>query len=307
MLPNHQNRKKEDRGHACGTLRPAPMAGRRLLARPAWTALSHPRVELAQQHRQRCFCSGGSSSGSSGSSSSGGSSSRRRATSGTEGCSTEPGDDAVPPTAAADATQRWLDTMVIGLGLCPFTKPLRKRPHSLRLRHSFATSDEELVRDLDEELQLLQPGITGPDGFVKHPAAPTPETSLLVVAPWDGSRDDPSYYLSDFRAFLNAAWTVEDRIAANGLADHIQLACFHPAAVYNTYADLAATTEPGEFYDPAQFAIRSPHPTFHFLRARDIAAAVDKAPSAANIPDVNKRRLRELGPGHARAVFESLL
>jgi hypothetical protein len=210
-------------------------------------------------------------------------------------------------TAVTGATQHWIDSMVVGLGLCPFTKPLRKRPHSLRVRHSFATNDDQLVQCVDQELQLLQPGITGPDGFTKHPSAPTPETTLLVVAPWNGHYSEPDYYLRDFRAFLNAAWAVESRIETNGLADHIQLACFHPEAVFNTYADLAPTTEPGEYYDPAQFAIRSPYPTFHFLRARDIAAAVDQAPSAANIPDVNKRRLRELGPVHARALFEDLL
>eukprot|EP01043_Picozoa_sp_COSAG02_P024222 COSAG02_NODE_1318_length_13293_cov_39.414886_7_plen_258_part_00 len=215
--------------------------------------------------------------------------------------------DEGPSTAVTEATSRWIESMVVGLGLCPFTKPLRKRPHALRLRHCFATNDHELVQSVDQELQLLQPGITGPDGFAKHPSAPTPETTLLVVAPWNGHYTERDYYLRDFRAFLNAAWAVESRIESNGLADHIQLACFHPQAVFNTYADLAPTTEPGEYYDPAQFAIRSPYPTFHFLRARDIAAAVDQAPSAANIPDVNKRRLRELGPVHARALFEDLL
>ena len=193
---------------------------------------------------------------------------------------------AAADTVALEATQRWITSMVVGLALCPFTKPLRKRPHSLRLQQSFATSDDDLVACVDAELQLLQPGITADTGFVKHPPAPTPETSLLVVAPVGGGFD-PGYYLSDFRAFLNAAWTVEERIAANGLSDHVQLACFHPHAVYNTYSDLASTTEPGEYYDPAQFAIRSPYPTFHFLRARDIADAVeDHGSSAANIPDV---------------------
>ena len=57
----------------------------------------------------------------------------------------------------------------------------------------------------------------------------------------------------------------------------------------------------------AQYAIRSPHPTYHFLRAQDVADAVAASPSAASIPDTNKRRLRELGPGHARAMFEALL
>ena len=131
-------------------------------------------------------------------------------------------------TAVTEATQRWIDSMVVGLGLCPFTKPLRKRPHSLRTRHSFATNEEELVQCVDQELQLLQPGITGPGGFVKHPPSPTPETTLLVVAPWDGHYSGPGYYLRDFRAFLNAAWAVESRIDANGLGDHIQVLSLPP-------------------------------------------------------------------------------
>ena len=100
---------------------------------------------------------------------------------------------------------------------------------------------------------------------------------------------------------------MEERIAAAELSDSVQLACFHPCAVYNTYAELAPTTQEGMYYDPAQFSIRSPYPTFHFLRARDIADAVAASPAAAKIPEINQRRLRELGPAHARAVFESLL
>jgi hypothetical protein len=44
-----------------------------------------------------------------------------------------------------------------------------------------------------------------------------------------------------------------------------------------------------------RYAIRSPLPTLHFLRAADVAAAVSDNAAAANIPTANKRRLRELG------------
>ncbi len=39
--------------------------------------------------------------------------------------------------------------------------------------------------------------------------------------------------------------------------------------------------------------------------SRRLSAA--QSPAAAKIPEINQRRLRELGPAHARTVFESLL
>ena len=142
--------------------------------------------------------------------------------------------------AALAATQRWVDEMVVGLALCPYTKPLRQRPHALRLQLTTAQDTPGLLAAVDAELQLLKPGIGE-----KHPAAPTPETTLLVVAPPDGSATHPlgEGFLGDFREFLHAAWAVEERIAAAELSDSVQLACFHPCAVYNTYAELAPTTQ----------------------------------------------------------------
>ena len=202
--------------------------------------------------------------------------------------------------------------MVVGMALCPFTKPLRQRPSSLRMTLTAATTTEELSDAIDNELMLLSAGL----GHVSPPP-PTPETTLLVVAQpnacsyeaavavaaagGDASPSPP--FLHDFAAFLRMAWVAEDRIAAAGLADDIQIACFHPRAVYNLYAEGPADTAE----DPAQFAIRSPLPTIHFLRARDIAAAVESNPSAANIPDVNKRRLREMGEQRVQAVWQQLM
>ena len=47
--------------------------------------------------------------------------------------------------------------------------------------------------------------------------------------------------------------------------------------------------------DAADYTIRSPYPTVHLLRECDLLEAVEGYPNADRIPDVNKRRLRNLG------------
>jgi hypothetical protein len=78
--------------------------------------------------------------------------------------------------ARLGSTQRWLDEMVVGMVLCPFTKPLRNRPSALRMQLTTAKSNEQLSEAIDSELALLRPGIG-----MMHPPAPIPETTLLVL------------------------------------------------------------------------------------------------------------------------------
>ena len=54
-----------------------------------------------------------------------------------------------------------------------------------------------------------------------------------------------------------------------GLVGHLQLVQFHPNAVHSVYAE---TSVP----DAADFSIRSPLPTFHFLR--EVAELIFSAP-----------------------------
>ena len=167
-------------------------------------------------------------------------------------------------------TERWLERVVIGQKLCPFAPPSQAK---LRLLASVAADEEEIVAEVATEARLLHQGILTPgDAF--------PETTLLVLPTLDCT--------ATWQAFVHLSWRLQsDAIVATGLAEHLQLVLFHPAAVHSIYAVGAA--------DAADFSIRSPFPTVHLLREVDMLAAVQRYPDAAGIPARNKAKLRALG------------
>ena len=167
-------------------------------------------------------------------------------------------------------TERWLERVVIGKKLCPFAPPSQAK---LRLLASVAADEEEIVAEVATEARLLHQGILTPgDEF--------PETTLLVLPTLDCT--------ATWQAFVHLSWRLQsDAIVATGLAEHLQLVLFHPAAVHSIYAVGAE--------DAADFSIRSPFPTVHLLREVDMLAAVQRYPDAAGIPARNKAKLRALG------------
>ena len=175
-------------------------------------------------------------------------------------------------SSAQAQTARWLDSVVIGKKLCPFAPPVRAK---LRLFTSAAADEEEVVAEVATEARRLHQGILTPgDEF--------PETTLVVLPPTLDCT-------ATWRDFVHLSWRLQsDAIVANGLAEHLQLVLFHPAAVHSVYADAGAE-------DAADFSIRSPFPTVHLLREVDMLAAVRSYPDAAGIPARNKARLRALG------------
>ena len=87
---------------------------------------------------------------------------------------------------------------------------------------------------------------------------------------------------------VRLSWQLQaEAIVERGHADALQLVLFHPNAVHSTYGEGPP--------DAADFSIRAPYPTVHLLREMDLLEAVQGYPNAAQIPDVNKRRLRALG------------
>ena len=54
-----------------------------------------------------------------------------------------------------------------------------------------------------------------------------------------------------------------------GLQNELQVVLFHPRAVHSLYEQADCGRE-----SATNYSIRSPYPTFHFLRERDILAAI---------------------------------
>ena len=161
------------------------------------------------------------------------------------------------------ATRRWLERAVIGLGLCPFAKAVYVR-QQVRFVLCDAT-DETALRDaLRAELQHL---------------AHTPESEVdttLLVHP---------HVLQDFHdynQFLGVADALLRKLRLQGV---LQVASFHPQYCFHD-------CEPDAIEN---YSNRSPYPTRHLLRESSIDRAVAAFPDAERIYGANIETLRALG------------
>lgn len=114
--------------------------------------------------------------------------------------------------AHATAVQMWLDTMIIGMGLCPWAKPANEAG-GIRIVTSSASTPQEVLEDLQREAKKLQ-------GWLPEPQAGSPVTTLLVCPSVEEWRD-----FENFDAF-------REEILLNGevLTEEFQckIVCFHP-------------------------------------------------------------------------------
>jgi len=174
--------------------------------------------------------------------------------------------------AEIEATERWVERVVIGLNLCPFAKAVQAKGQ-IRYRQSSASTNRELLTDLGAELEAL------------HAADPSLVDTTLLVHP---------HVLCDFHdynAFLVEASALLRRMRLEGV---LQIAGFHPDYCFgDSVAD-----------DPANYTNRSPHPMLHLLREASVSRAVDGFPDAARIYERNMQTLRALEPAALRQLRE---
>jgi hypothetical protein len=119
-----------------------------------------------------------------------------------------PGRQAQPAAKSCpvEACRTWVDSMVIGLSLCPWAKPVRDSG-GLRYTVTHAREAEGLSAALLHEIDLLQ-------------SDPEIETTLLV---------HPHVFADDFLAFTQYTQNTEAWMQDEGLVDDFQLVGFHPA------------------------------------------------------------------------------
>mmetsp|Transcript_63398 Transcript_63398/g.204341 ORF Transcript_63398/g.204341 Transcript_63398/m.204341 type:complete len:228 (-) Transcript_63398:15-698(-) len=178
---------------------------------------------------------------------------------------------AAGPEARLAATRMWLEDVVVAGGLCPFARRVADGPR-LRLRASEAADAEALVAELAAEAAVL---------VGAQRAGELLETTLLVL---DGQRP----FVAEWLDFVRLSWRLQaEAILGQGFAGDLQLVLFHPRAVRSAYAQGPA--------DPADYALRAPHPTLHLLREADVLEAVRSFPGADQIPRHNQARLRKQG------------
>jgi hypothetical protein len=169
-------------------------------------------------------------------------------------------------------TRRWIETLVIGLNLCPFARRVFAGG-LIRYAVTPATDAEALRAELADELKLL---------------ASTPidrtETTLLIHP-----HTLPDFL--DYNDFLSDADQLVDELGLRGV---IQIASFHPRYQF-------AGTRPD---DVENYTNRSPHPMLHLLREDSVSAVNQNEDAVAGIPERNVATLRALGLKRVREMLK---
>ena len=169
------------------------------------------------------------------------------------------------------ATRWWLETIVIGMELCPFA---RRELDSERVRFavSGADSDVLLLQALESELQLL----FGDDSI----------GTTLLIHPQALTNFD------EFNQFLDLA---DGLLVQMNLEGVLQIASFHPDYQF-------ANTQPD---DAENYTNRAPFPTLHILREASLAQAIARYPDVEQIPGRNIKKMNALGIEQLRILFRS--
>ena len=159
------------------------------------------------------------------------------------------------------SVRHWVETVVIGLNLCPFAKRELVK-NRVRFVVTEAPNEDQLLVALEAELDLLSS-----DASV--------ETTLLI---------HPGV-LQDFYAynqFLNSADALLQRMMLEGV---YQIASFHPDYQF-------AGTEQD---DVENYTNRSPYPMLHLIREESLERAIASYPDVDKIPEQNKKLVESLG------------
>jgi len=165
-------------------------------------------------------------------------------------------------------TRHWIQTVVVGLDLCPFAAPVL-RLDALTLR-AVSGDTKTCLTELARECARLEP-------------RPEIDTALLVLEA--GFRDFP-----DYLDLLDLSEQLLDDLDYAGI---FQLASFHPFYQFSgTQRD-----------DVENFTNRSPYPMLQLLRESSVTRALSGHSDPASIPERNIERMRELGVEGVKALL----
>lgn len=167
--------------------------------------------------------------------------------------------------------RHWVETVVVGLNLCPFAKRELVNDR-VRFSVSEAETEEQLLADLQAELELLNN-----DEAV--------ETTLLIHP---GVLQD----FFDYNQFLNY---VDSLLVQMELEGVYQVASFHPDYQFSG-------TRPD---DVENYTNRSPYPMLHLIREDSLERAIAGYPHPERIPERNIELLESLGRDKMQALLKA--
>ena len=169
---------------------------------------------------------------------------------------------AAPEAATVIAqTKKWLSTIVIGHGLCPFAK-------------------NEFDNDRIHYAVIKEPTLEGQMAALLAECAAldkdeTCETSLLIF---------PSAFV-DFEDYLDGLALANAVLKNAGYEGIYQLASFHPNYLFEGAAE----------DDAANYTNRSPYPIIHILREVSVEQALQNHPNPDQIPERNIKLMQKMG------------
>ena len=169
------------------------------------------------------------------------------------------------------ATRQWINTVVVGLDLCPFAKREVTRDR-VRFAVTEAKTEEELLAELAGEFQLL-----GVDSSI--------ETTLLIHP-----QVLQDFY--DYNEFLNLA---DELLVSMHLEGVYQVASFHPGYRFSG-------TDPD---DAENYSNRSPWPMLHILREESVERAIAAYADVEQIPARNIAKLQDVGADKLELLLQN--
>ncbi|MGR3711632.1 MAG: DUF1415 domain-containing protein [Shimia sp.] len=162
-----------------------------------------------------------------------------------------------------EKTRLWLEQMVVGLNLCPFSSSVIARDQ-VYFAVCDATTDAQLKQFYVDELQRLL-------GANEKDVA----TSLLMFPQG----------LEEFDDYLDLLCWFQQLLEKADLTEHVQLASFHPQYKFE---GVAAD-------DLSHFTNRSPYPTIHLLRQDQMTKFLAHVSDPEKIYKDNIETLQKLG------------
>ncbi|WP_283425548.1 DUF1415 domain-containing protein [Shimia sagamensis] len=167
-------------------------------------------------------------------------------------------------------TRRWLEKMVVGLNLCPFSSSVIARDQ-VHYAICDATADAQLKQFYVEELNRL---LEANENDIA--------TSLLMF----------TRGLDEFGDYLDLLDWFQQLLEAAELTEHVQLASFHPQYQFE---GVAAD-------DLSHFTNRSPYPTIHILRQAQMTKVLAHVSDPEKIYLDNIETLNKLGRQQVEAL-----
>lgn len=162
-----------------------------------------------------------------------------------------------------ERTKQWVQTAVVGLGLCPFAAALVFKGN-IRYTVCWSESEEDWLEQMLEELAHLQ--------SVESEVCET----TLMMAP---------NVLADFAHFNLFLQSAHQTLKRKGYAGQFQIAHFHPQYCFYGVPPL----------DPSNNTNKAPYPTLHLLRESALDQAATMTLDIQSLLKRNQDKLTELG------------